>query len=97
MLAITLFCPDTEYCKTNQAFLYLSVICLVLQAQFKSCFVMANEEEKKLPTGVILPPVSQSRDGRAQEPIQMLPASAQKAQEASESESSKKKRKSRWD
>ena len=66
-----------------------------LQAQFKSCFVSANEEERKLPTGVILPPMSQSREGQRQEPIEMLPASSRKGQDSSEP--GKKKRRSRWD
>nr|KAG5707656.1 hypothetical protein BaRGS_031038 [Batillaria attramentaria] len=62
-------------------------------AQFKSCFVGAQQEEKKPLTGVILPPVSQKAGEPPQQPIHMRPASAQ----GSSGESAKKKRKSRWD
>jgi hypothetical protein len=89
------FAVRTEISVTN-----LSVIVIygILQAQFKSCFVGASVEEKKLPTGVIMPPMSQQRSGETQKPIYMQPASAKRAEDQAQAEnSSKKKKRSRWD
>ncbi|XP_025093401.1 LOW QUALITY PROTEIN: ATP-dependent RNA helicase DDX42-like [Pomacea canaliculata] len=69
----------------------LSTMRNAFAAQFKSCFVSAQQEEKKPLTGVILPPVSQ-KPGEMMEPIHMRPNSS-----LSESAEAKKKRKSRWD
>ncbi|XP_076460295.1 ATP-dependent RNA helicase DDX42-like [Babylonia areolata] len=79
----------------------LSTMRTAFAAQFKSCFVGASQEEKKLPTGIILPPVSQNKDGKTQEPIHMQPTSTRSdhhsSSASSSSDSGKKKRKSRWD
>ena len=73
------------------SFLQLNIV--TFQAQFKSCFVGATTEEKKLPTGVILPPMSQQRQGESNEPVPMQRASDQ----GQGLEPTRKKKRSRWD
>lgn len=76
----------------------MSTMRTAFAAQFKSCFVGASVEERKLPTGVIMPPISHKQQGLSQQPIYMQPASAKRAEEQAKVENAgKKKKRSRWD